>query len=295
MNIEFLSPDQAILHLVKSEYVHKQRPAEIMAKTAKRPKQETDNINIIVRYYQKNIMAFTPDDKETLEWYVSALKPYLMKFAIKLLSDINFVKVRLGTDWNYPYTLPNNIIVVNEKFLKEAKLGKETHNDALVRKHLDTLCHELVHIFQKRYPDVAEYIYKKLLGFKKKKVAIHPAIAEQLVTNPDGLDLNWVYGYRLTGRPNITWFLPTMIMMKNGQPSTVLIRLENMVTTFDIIPVNAFPLFKRSFFGFDRHLSHPAEVMAGLVSEYIVYGNRYSFGVSSLIFYRGVFSILKNV
>jgi len=106
-----------------------------------------------------------------INWYCQLIAPYLERYAPALAKiKLNFVKVRKGTDWGFPFTLhkTNNVndgcIVIPANNIKRGRMAMSTQNDQLVKEFMTTLVHEIVHLHQKRNYTMYSKLYKRHFG-----------------------------------------------------------------------------------------------------------------------------------
>jgi len=126
---------------------------------------------------QEEIDKITPATQKA----ESELYPILHKMGIVISSPINWViiKSKYGFNWNVCFT-QGNVIVLSQKRI-------DTDNN-LAR----TLAHEMIHIYQRKYPKLFREYYKKKLGFndfkpneKQLKSIEELGIDKIYVDNPD--------------------------------------------------------------------------------------------------------------
>lgn len=241
------------------------------------------------------LLEFTDVEKQTIAWYFSILVPLLMKNGQQLLTDnIKFLKLKRGIEWDCPFSIGTNTIVLSEKILETATSGKCNSIDR--ERFCEVLTHELVHLHQRRHPNVYENIYTTIFGFIKRKVALSDNLAQYIVTNPDGPQYEWIMPFRLQAK--LKFMLPIAMINEVGTPSGVLVELtSNNGKLFHeisntVIPINSYPLYY-NLFGVKNQLYHPNEIIAHIISEYIVQGHMYHTSTfKSPILYRAIDRLL---
>lgn len=278
VNIEFISSKVAANYFDKAPHTRYFQPAEIAMRGVAAGQTPT-------KYYQQQSARWTRSDKQILAFCVNLALPRIEKYAPGLLPRVvKFIKVRAGTEWDFPFTL-DDAIVISEVMLQKFK------NESEIGKHVTTIVHELVHVHQKTHGkgSVWEQIYQQYFGFRLKKITLDPQIQQYLITNPDGflkLTSNtaeaWVIPFDLT--EGTVWVYPVLVALPDDTGQfhfrEMLLRLQmdhagnlsNNGTT--MIPIDAFPLYYRRF-GVTKQLYHPNEIAARLISEYIVSGHVY--------------------
>jgi len=242
----------------------------------------------MLKYYKHNIVEFTAKEKQTITWYVGQILPYLEKYARKLIPDkLCFLKLRQGVEFDFPFTLhkkhrPNDgCIVLSEKQLQRAIYARRTAQPRLTREFMNTLVHEMVHLHQKCNQRFYDRIYKQYFSMHERSVKLSPEIRKYLVTNPDGYDnCRWVIKFDIEkNRP--TWFLP-VLMFKPGTREfaemLIVLKMDRFGNLSNdgnkIMAISAFSLYTK-LYGIPYQRYHPNEIMAHLVSDYIINGKIY--------------------
>ncbi len=152
----------------------------------------------------------------------SELYPILNKVGINITKPINWViiKSKNGYNWNTCYT-QGAVIVLSEKRIEL--------DDNLAR----TLAHEMIHIYQRRFPKLFRDFYKKKMNFtdlelndKQLESIDELGIDNIYVENPDNCQMGlMVYKEK---------YLPiTVILPNEKQPVNVVLELENNKVIWD--------------------------------------------------------------
>jgi hypothetical protein len=152
----------------------------------------------------------------------SELYPILNKVGINITKPINWViiKSKNGYNWNTCYT-QGAVIVLSEKRIEL--------DDNLAR----TLAHEMIHIYQRRFPKLFRDFYKKKMNFSdlelndKQLESIDELGLDSIyVENPDNCQMGlMVYKEK---------YLPITIILPNEkQPVNVVLELENDKVIWD--------------------------------------------------------------
>jgi hypothetical protein len=250
-----------------------------------------------MKYYEGSILSFTRSEKQLFVWYSELVLPYLEKFAPKLvplLHSVHLIKTMAGTEWDYPFTL-ESCIVFSENFIKKAKEGRDTDNDAIVKNVMCVIVHELVHIYQKANPRAFDSSYSKM-GFSRLRVTLSSKVRNMLITNPDAHEekgsVFWVTTVNSKRTGTVHVFLPALTTNKEA----VLIELKRVsdsnefVSSSNIININDVPAYKNRF-GTSSQLDHPNEISANIISEYIIYGRN----ASSWVYKSQTLDLIKKL
>lgn len=295
-DIVYLSPELAFPHFKKAPHISLMNHFETTLRTG----QSTTNLNrreVVLKYYRNALREFKQSDKQTLSAYFQLAKPFLEKFAPKLIpSRLCFIKLAKGTEWDFPFTL-EGCIVLSEYIIRKAKNALKNNDKAKMTTFTTTIVHELVHIHQKNNPRPYEVLYQRHYGMHKRRVMLSSALSEWIVTNPDGYNLEWVIPFNISGG-GMTWFLPLLITDYQGNMNEVLVKLKSKPghsEFFDdnaIIPAHAFPLYT-SLFGVNKQLYHPHEITARILSEYIVESHIYTTPTLTDKYYSDLISLVN--
>ena len=217
--------------------------------------------NLSVRDIQKKFIEeiYEPLTKEEIEKVTplthiaeSELYPILHKIGINITEPMNWIiiKAKNGYNWNTCYT-QGNVIVISEN-----RIGLD---DNLAR----TLAHEMIHIYQRKKPDLFRDFYKKKMNFtdfrptdnQLKKIE-ELGIDEIYVDNPDNCRLGlMVYKEK---------YLPITIILPNErQPVNIVLELTDDDVIWDKEK-------KHKMNAYDKiRLDQPNEMFAYMVTKNI--------------------------
>lgn len=127
-----------------------------------------------LQFIQKNVRAWTQEEKTTIESLLSTIQTRIDKFSLPLPEPIYLVKTTGDEEGGAAYTR-GNAIVLSTKFLapeKTERLG-------------EVLAHEIFHVLSLRNPELKESLYEAI-GFQKcGEVALPAQMAATKITNPD--------------------------------------------------------------------------------------------------------------
>lgn len=286
MSIKFLSVSEAQYIIYTDEYFNSFNQEELKIRTKGYGKD----------YYYHNLLEFSREEQIIIE-RICNISLSLMNAKIPKLvpkNTIGFIKVKAGVDWDYPFTIGNNIVLsemVIEKFFESTKLSQEYNQisakqwnlwrpqSTTILEHATLITHEIIHITQ-RNPTPLQYnnilsIYKDW-GFRK----IHPSsLVVQtglslplLITNPDGYNFNYVVEVYSEGKWN--WLLPTLVYSQD-KPRGIIFRLTPLSDGRFIINnkydyIEQFGKYKDMFPIAVEQLYHPNEIFATFVSEWLI-------------------------
>ncbi len=150
--IIFLSQkDREIIYniLVKSDYFKRFNKVDFIVR-------KCNNINSCITNYCDNIKDFTKEQKDYLSQLCDMVNNKIKKYS--KLSKLNwkFCKFNINIENGYPHT-HSDIIFISDKFFKFN-----------INENMITLLHELIHIYQRLYPNETRLFHDKI-GLKYSK------------------------------------------------------------------------------------------------------------------------------
>jgi len=154
------------------------------------------------------------------------------------IEEIHIITVQSG----HPFTIGLNTIVFPLAYLR---LPKATQKKILI--------HELVHLHQRRDPEIYEAYYTNQLGFKRinSTVVLPAELKKRLMYNPDGPRYEWIWRNR---------YIPLSIAHKTY--------LWDVITEH-LKPVEQIVEYANAF-GTSRQLYHPNEIVAHQITDAII-------------------------
>lgn len=284
MRLVILSKHDALAYFDQSYHIDKMSATEQKARGA--------NPGHIVHHYKQQLVEPTPDHHRILHRYVQMMEPYLHQFARKLAAyhpQYKVILVKANTEWDYPFTLAkqsnptDGAVVLSLKVFRDAQRALYQRNSAMIKHFLTILVHELIHLDQKRDSTMYQFVYQQM-GFQFLPVTLSPVVQNAILTNPDGSQPNgqWVISLRLQGNTT-AWFMPSMMLL-GGQHRSMLIELSKdgltgnlSADSLKLVPIEG-SLYQRRFGLAANELTHPNELVAYMLSEYVIQSHRYETG-----------------
>ena len=146
--------------------------------------------------YCNHVSAWTEEEKEICRNMIQLAQKRLQKYFILqknlIYTPWKIAKVTGHVENGFPHT-HDDIIYLSSTFLEKMMSNKTTQEiyDSIGF----ILLHEKVHVWQRKEPYLFENLYTKFLPFEKIKLNAesYKWLEKNSRTNPDGLDLNWVY------------------------------------------------------------------------------------------------------
>jgi len=231
MEIYFLDVDTATQHLQNLQIVDPQ-----MGCTAS---------------HHGNIVPFSREQRAILEDAIQSLP---------LAGRMDFILLRAGTYWDFPFTWGHWTVVVTTKFF-------ERPADDIIK----ILTHEWVHLDQRRHPLKYENYYQRTLGFRKRQLNFG-RWSQYLLRNPDGDRYEWEW---LDGHKRYIPMATHEHFGSSCQFRTLLLE----VSLPDYTVTHSHPVEQVSSywnrFGTRKQLYHPNEIIANIIADYLVNGTKY--------------------
>lgn len=217
--------------------------------------------NLSVRQIQKKIIeeVYEPLTQAEIEKITPAtqkaeieLYPILHKMGISLTKPINWViiKSKNGFNWNCSYTQGGVIILAQKRI---------DSDDNLVR----TLAHEMIHIYQRRYPKLFRKLYREKMNFedfkpneKQLESIDELGIHKIYVDNPDNCQMGLMIFKKK--------YLPISVILPNEkQPVNIVMELVDNKVVWDKEK-------KHQMNAYDKiRLDQPNEMFAYMVTKNI--------------------------
>lgn len=266
ITIDFISKKDACLIFQKSReistYISSFRINE------KSIKKCDNGISSCIQKYCSNFQDFTTTQKSHIYSLLMRIIPKLKAIYPNFDYD-NWYIIQSNSkiEGNMPFTIMKYIILPETYINKSMDLATNESIESSIKYLGDILIHEKMHIFQRQNQQLFNQFYKDYWNFSYiSNINIPDNIDSKIRSNPDGLDINWVY-----------------TNPKNKKKYLVLSLLNNTkhLSSVDIIH---YPIFKsnnqyylknslkqnRDYDKFFCNLSfayHPNEISAYLFSE----------------------------
>lgn len=200
------------LILALDNYVNKIRSHETKIKLQTK---KTLTKEEVLKEYLSSIKNFTYSEKQNLNYLINDVENSVEKYKkFRNQFEWNLVKLDNKIEWGMPFTL-GNYIFLPEHVLKLSDTQLKS-----------TLLHEQVHILQRRHQDRFNFLYERILGFKKINYCdLGDHLDKYRISNPDGMDVNWVF------KVGLHWIMPMIIMEPNNNNNHdeygVLVNIKN--------------------------------------------------------------------
>ena len=238
------------------------------------------------QFYRDNLLPFSSKEIEVLSWFSKMVTNIMKERADRMLPKYwKFIKIRAQPDWAFPYTM-GDAIVLPELKIREMVYAYCQKVPDLIVSGFRTIFHEAVHLHQKDNPILYQKIYHDAWGFK----CVNPEDIQYLllykkywVTNPDGMRINFIMPIVQSGTNGRTdWFLPLIILNPKDPKKTIAILIQlaevwdkksnsyKYYTTKNWRTICSLREYNEKFYGINRQLYHPNEIMANLMTDYVV-------------------------
>ena len=230
------------------------------------------NKSIVLKTYLSSIKNFTLNEKETIKFLINQIINDVNEFpTLYYQFNWKFVKLDSNIEWGMPFTLgeyiflPENIFSMNDEQLKS------------------TLLHEQIHVIQRKNQTRFNQLYDKILGFKKIDSCIKGEHLDKYrITNPDGMDINWIY------KCGPHWIMPMLIMnpnntnhieeygvMINNRRGLYSVNLTGPGNEPAMFPLNKIIQYKKDLKR-DSGIYHPNEYLAHSIEDAIYKNNEHA-------------------
>ena len=195
--------------------------------------------NIPIPRNNKTPVWLTEEQQKQFIPLFQSLSPRMSPLNFRILENIDEIQI-IAVQSGHPFTIGKHTIIFPLSYLN---LPLFTQKKILI--------HELVHLHQRRAPEIYERYYTRRLNFKRINPAVLPAeIKARLMYNPDGPRYEWIWRNR---------YIPLGIEHKTY--------LWDVLTQI-LKPVDQIGDYARSF-GTSRQLYHPNEIVAHQITDSI--------------------------
>ena len=217
----------------------------------------------LLSFYQQHFLDFSDNDKNNIHLHLDIINKHSKKYLKILNFNWKFIKFSNILEKNMPFTFADHILLP-EIFLDNLNPKK---NDILIE-NCDTLIHECIHVIQRENQTLLDNIYPNIFNcIKINNLIISNQWKKQKMTNPDGLNINWVYKYLND------YYLPMLIFKKSSRSvKQIIIKLKfangKYYTSKNFMNIYQFPPFKK----YPKNISlyHPNEIMAYILPKIIL-------------------------
>lgn len=150
-------------------------------------------INQYKDFLKNDVVDFSPSDIEFLDLIFGDLYKSKKLQQLKMPDSLLLIKVTGNHYGNSVYYTRENCIIIPENVL-------EDKNEAVFS---GVMLHEIFHVFSRYNPAIQKELYK-IIGFEAiENLNFEEALADRLIYNPDGLDMNWIISLEINGEPTL--------------------------------------------------------------------------------------------
>ena len=301
MSINFLNRSQAAKEYLESDYLYQMNYNELLYRLHIYGGHFINTLNSnhlrsqLINKYTDSVMEFTSADVISLNFYFNHLFHRLKKISPTLIPNkkpIGLIKLAENIDWNYPYTI-NHCIILPIRFINSLKINP---NQSEIAQKTSILCHELIHILQRNnriysyHNRIFDFIYCKFWGFiklQKGDIDIQNKYNYNILTNPDGYNYQWAMYLNNASQ----YLVPILVTDKTHKPVGILVESEkNSIGKYFLTgrwsPIENVAHYMNKFYGMTHQLYHPNEIMAHLISDYIILGKLHSKPENIIEYYK---------
>lgn len=197
-----LDSSSAAKTIVKDDVEHffdKITPVDMIIQMGKEYPDSTSRELILEDYkkfIQEDVLNFTQDETDFLALILSEVYELCQKADIKYFpAEIKLIKTH-GKHYGYDtYYTRENVIVIPKQALKKKE------SDVFLK----VLLHEISHIVTRLHPTLKTELFASI-GFTKiaQPLVITDSLRQRLLTNPDGIELNWVTQLTISNGQKVT-------------------------------------------------------------------------------------------
>jgi hypothetical protein len=256
-SIHFIE-NKMLIRTILFDYIKNLSDKEIKLKT--NFKITNLNKNNVSAFYVENTQKFTKNEKEILTSCINDIQKYIKKDSLLNNYSWKFVKFTDGIEFEFPFTF-KDVIFLNRRFLKMIKKKRLLC--------LEILIHEKIHIIQRYNQSLFDKFYVNHLEIEiNKNIIINNSIKKMIFSNPDGLDLIYIYKDIHNNK-----YLPLLVYL-NKNLEKILIPLQKYNTGYKTkqtyLPIEDVSIKLFKYYPKDISLYHPNEVTACIIPKLIM-------------------------
>ncbi len=281
VNFIKVSPAKSIIKKNHQSYFRQLQPMELVARNVLKKESDYQQPNIISTiedFYCSQILEFSIEE-ETLfrQLIIETISKCSYKQLHKYFRDWNIIKVSDLFEDGLPHTI-DKYIIIPENFVSDVinLISQGKHREAIIS-YGSTLSHEQIHVLQRVHPKIFSNLYTQFWNYtmipeNKMNPVIDNYVDKYQRLNPDGLNNN--YWFQL----NKNELLMVYVKLKTYSLEDVS-KLALIINSHDFKVIETNPLNNYSkyltYFGNIGNNYHPNELVATLLSEYIMLSNYY--------------------
>ncbi len=259
-------------HNLKKEYtkylasVHPTMYRIKLPPNTKLPKYNTKHFT---RTYLEHVRPIKPSEYKSLSARINDANEIIKSYKLDKIKKIpwKFLISHRELELGFPYTIADYIVIPE---------------DMLETISVETLLHEKIHIYQRKYPQICKTIYESILPFAHQIdssiIQIPEEILETKMTNPDENGEVWLYHYK--GR----WYYPSLQMGLRQRTEQIGYEVDVSQRPMKIVPYKTITLKKMSTFdAYSSHISvyHPHEIFACILAHHLISGQKINKGLEN--------------
>ncbi len=223
LSVQFLSVAEgkkALVDGAEARYFEQLQMSDLRAKS----KLRLDNVPLAMareqvrQRYAEDVRAFTPNEEAMLRDVIARLAPKIIRNApLMARTPFSFIKTASTVEAGIPHTRGTSIVLAQTELDAMMRMYRWGWTTILDQMAAPLLAHEQVHVLQRTHPQRFVSLYTEVLGFRHlDTVPDHPWLLENRVTNPDALDLGWIYKINIGGKDQ--WIRPDLMLRETSRP-----------------------------------------------------------------------------
>ncbi len=221
--IEFLSgaPGQAaILDDSLDNFFGRLRKREIAAMTASPADGKSDDEarEFARAFFAGAVLDFADEEREAIQWIAREVQRRMApSYPFFSQQPWCFLKVRADLCGSFSFTRGRCIVLSERTYHRLVEAWARDQTEAL-RRFGPLLVHEQLHVLQRFFPQRFQPLYEDVFGFRRARVAVHDGIDRRQVSNPDGLDEDWIVAIKPTEGVAEDYWLCTVLTNDHPVP-----------------------------------------------------------------------------
>ena len=278
LNIQFMeiSEAQSIIRSYHRPYFKKMKPMELVARNVLNDEKEFSNNEIVTKtenFYCSHILEFSSLEKKYIsELILKTMNRSSYKQLNKYFVDWKLIKVDSLFEDGLPHTIDKYIVIPDNFVTELINLMKKNKIEEAIKNYGSTLTHEQIHVLQRIYPRLFNQLYTKYWRYKlfpeqKLNLLIDHHVGNKQRLNPDGLNNNYMFKLK-DNSYMIVYVKLNSYELENVTKYGLLVDDINLTKIGNSTLDNY--TYYLNYFGNIGNNYHPNELVATLLSEYVM-------------------------
>lgn len=196
---------QALAGSANDPFMAKLFPREVAAMTgvARGHKSVAESRQFAQAFFRDAVLEFTDAEAKVINSIVTSLNSrFGDQYPLLIRRSWRFIKTRKDLCGGFSFTRGNCIAISEPTIDSIAKAFVDPNSQ---ERGEVLFLHEQMHVLQRERPELFSSLYQDVCGFRPARVNVSSWVNERQVTNPDGLNDNWVFDINVNDQTKTYW------------------------------------------------------------------------------------------